>query len=156
VAGPPNYISPEQANGDAVDSRNDLFSPDEPAQTQAGNQESTESKESIDDLFGSGEPTPFKMLVGGGAFDSGVAPPRFEDITDGSSYTIALMAFEAEVIWTKPEDLNYGSIMFDDLPARAASFLIGMADGSVREGPSIHPAMITRAGGEVIESEPNR
>ncbi|XZE18683.1 DUF1559 domain-containing protein [Pirellulaceae bacterium SH449] len=105
---------------------------------------------------GSRDTTPFKMLVGGGALDSGVAPPSFRNITDGISNTIALMAFEDEVVWTKPEDVNYGSVMFEGLPSRAASKLIGMADGFVREEPDINPAMITRAGGEVIEPAPNR
>jgi hypothetical protein len=99
----------------------------------------------------SNETTPFRMMVGGGAFDSGVAPPRFVDITDGSSNTIAMMAFANEVVWTKPEDLIAGSI-------NAASHLIGMADGSVRvvEPGLINPAMITRADGDVIAPAPNR
>ena len=100
--------------------------------------------------------TPFKMLVGGGAFDSGVAPPRFVDITDGSSNTIALIAFADEVIWTQPEDVNYSTA--EALPTRAKSGLIGMADGFVNVtnlflAPSTLHALITRAGGEVVALE---
>ena len=100
--------------------------------------------------------TPFKMLVGGGAFDSGVAPPRFVDITDGSSNTIALIAFADEVIWTQPEDVKYSTA--EALPTRAKSGLIGMADGFVNVtnlflAPSTLHALITRAGGEVVALE---
>lgn len=102
--------------------------------------------------------TPFKMLVGGGAFDSGVAPPRFVDITDGSSNTVALIAFADEVLWTQPEDVKYSTA--EALPARAKSGLVGMADGFVRAFINIDPvslnAAITRSGGEPIRIESSK
>lgn len=102
--------------------------------------------------------TPFKMLVGGGAFDSGVAPARFADITDGSSNTIALIAFADEVLWTQPEDVKYSTA--EALPARAKSGLVGMADGFVRAFINIDPvslnAAITRSGGEPIRIESSK
>lgn len=98
--------------------------------------------------------TSFLMIVGGGALDSAKSPPRFVDITDGSSNTIALVHSTKEIPWTKPEDVAYNAD--GALPALSRSGLVAMTDGIVRTIDKIKNedfrAMITRAGGEVIES----
>jgi Protein of unknown function (DUF1559) len=97
--------------------------------------------------------TLFQMLVGGGAFDSSNSPPDFARITDGTSNTIALIESDKEVVWTKPEDVEYSS---GGLIPLSVSRLAGFADGQVRRLPKnltptqLH-ALITRAGGEVVE-----
>ncbi|XZE18682.1 serine/threonine-protein kinase [Pirellulaceae bacterium SH449] len=57
VVVPEHSELPSQESG-SVESLDNLFSIDETMQAQAGNRESTKSKETIDDLFGSSEPTP--------------------------------------------------------------------------------------------------
>lgn len=95
--------------------------------------------------------TSFKMMVGGGGFDSSQTPCTFAAITDGTSNTIALIHADKGVPWTKPEDFDYSTT--GPLPTLSKSRLVGMADGRTIELPSLQDsdfrAMLTREGGEV-------
>ena len=96
--------------------------------------------------------TSFKMIVGGGGFDSSQTPCTFAAITDGTSNTIALILADKGVPWTKPEDFDYSTT--GPLPTLSKSRLVGLADGSTVELPSLQDsdfrALLTRAGGEVV------
>jgi hypothetical protein len=95
--------------------------------------------------------TLFQMLFSEGAFDSSIDPPRFADITDGSSNTIALIESSKETVWTKPEDV----VPLNGFIPLNESRLVGFADGHIQSLPqNLEPqqirALVTRAGGEVI------
>lgn len=95
--------------------------------------------------------TNFQMLVGGGAFDSGRAPPRHEDITDGLSNTIAVIMSDTQQVWTQPQDATYSPKAKP--PSLSNDRLVALADGRVVRLPDlvdkeIH-LLITRAGGEI-------
>jgi hypothetical protein len=108
------------------------------------------------DVFRSEQDSPdttsFKMIVGGGGFDSSNTPCSFASITDGSSNTIALIYADMGVPWTKPEDFDYSTP--GPLPTLSKSRLVGLADGVTIELPSLKDsdfrALLTRSGGEVV------
>lgn len=106
---------------------------------------------STDQASGASDKTLLQMLVGGGAFDTGRAPVRLEDITDGSSNTIAIIQSDREVIWTQPKDVAYSPTAKP--PGISADRLVGLADGSVVRLPNLADkvmhTLITRAGGEL-------
>lgn len=95
--------------------------------------------------------TRFQIVVGDGALDSGTAPARMADITDGTSNTIALVDAGQPVIWTKPQDVV---VTNTELPKLSKERLVGLADGKVLKLPQIpinnFRAMLTRSGGEVV------
>jgi hypothetical protein len=96
--------------------------------------------------------TSFKMIVGGGGFDSSNTPCTHAAITDGTSNTIALIHADKGVPWTKPEDFDYSAT--GPVPTLSKSRLVGLADGSTVELPSLQDsdfrALLTRSGGEVV------
>ncbi|MFO0941188.1 MAG: DUF1559 domain-containing protein [Pirellulales bacterium] len=97
--------------------------------------------------------TAFQILVGDGAYDSSSTPPTMFEITDGTSNTLAIIESNTEVVWTKPEDVQYSADK-KTLPL-AESRLVGFADGVVRKLPKdidsfqLH-GIVTRAGGELV------
>ncbi|MFN7891541.1 MAG: DUF1559 domain-containing protein [Pirellula sp.] len=96
--------------------------------------------------------TSFKMIVGGGGFDSSQTPCTFAAITDGTSNTIAVIHADKGIPWTKPEDFDYSTT--GPLPTLSKSRLVGLADGSTVELPSLQDsdfrALLTRSGMEVV------
>jgi hypothetical protein len=87
-------------------------------------------------------------------------------ITDGLSYTILAVESQANVPWTKPDDIPFDP--GGPIPALGGlqpdGFIALLCDGSVRTikksiDPIVLKALITRAGGEVISGDaidPNR
>jgi beta-lactamase regulating signal transducer with metallopeptidase domain len=83
---------------------------------------------------------------------------KLHDITDGTSATIAIIEAQADIPWTKPEelsiDLSQGapkSFGFDP-----TAFAVGLCDGSVQMiartiEPQLLKVMFTRNGGEVLQ-----
>lgn len=82
---------------------------------------------------------------------------KLQDVTDGTSMTIAAVEAKRNIPWTKPEDIPYAADK--PLPTLGGfspqGFNALIADGSVRfiatkADEQVLRAMITRAGGEVI------
>lgn len=83
---------------------------------------------------------------------------KLQDIADGTATTIAIVEAQAEIPWTKPEelsiDLSQGapkSFGFDP-----TAFGVGLCDGSVQMiartiEPQLLKVMFTRNGGEVLQ-----
>lgn len=106
--------------------------------------------------------TPYRAFVGGGAlFHADGRPVRLSDISDGTSNTVMFLHVSEQVTWTKSSELPFGPGV--SLPSLAVPGLVGgtnvcMADGSVRfvrstTAEATLRAMITRAGGEVINPD---
>lgn len=83
---------------------------------------------------------------------------ELQEITDGSSNTIAIVEANREIPWTKPQDIEF-DLSQDKLPELGfvpEGWIVGICDGSVRfVSKSIDLAtwkkLLTRAGGEVID-----
>ncbi len=105
--------------------------------------------------------TRIRGFVGKGAIFDGPGGTKIQDITDGTSNTIALAVADRAVTWTAPGDLPF--VEGQPLPGLDESdprgVLVAFADGSVRYIPrgkdALLKAAITRNGGEVIEWPPN-
>lgn len=99
--------------------------------------------------------TNFQMLVGNGAAFDTVRLTQMQDITDGTSNTIALVVASESVPWTKPEDIQF--VPNATLAKLAPSRIIAMCDGRVRTLPKGGEAVLkifaTRGGGEVSPVE---
>ncbi|OWK43368.1 hypothetical protein FRUB_02967 [Fimbriiglobus ruber] len=105
----------------------------------------------------SGDQTPYRVFVGGGALFDENQPIALADVTDGLSNTIMTIEAGETVPWAQ-----YNELPFDpaaSLPPLGGSFrdviLVGMADGSVREvkksvDPQVLKAAITARGGESL------
>ncbi|WZP00612.1 DUF1559 domain-containing protein [Isosphaeraceae bacterium EP7] len=103
----------------------------------------------------------YRVFDGKGAmFEPGV-DVKIADMTDGTSYTLALVETKEGVPWTKPEDLEFDPDAKAPPPFYGAGsmhpggFNAGMGDGSIRFlkatiAEKVMKALITRAGGEVI------
>jgi prepilin-type processing-associated H-X9-DG protein len=103
--------------------------------------------------------TTYRGFVGPGAFFETGRAIRLDDITDGTSNTIAVVEAKDSVPWTKPDDLPFDPRANRSLYGAGSShpggFNCGFADGSVRFikisiNPTTLRALITRGGGEVI------
>jgi len=82
---------------------------------------------------------------------------KFEDMTDGTSNTICIIATKTEIPWTKPEDIliDVTQAKFPAFGDSEKGFLVGISDGSVRRIPGnisleTLKIILTRNGGEVV------
>jgi hypothetical protein len=107
-----------------------------------------------------GDPTVthYQVCAGPGALFEPGKKITFRDVTDGLSNTILAAEAAEGVPWTKPEDLAFDP---QKDPPKLGFFKDGytilMGDGSTRRlkkqlDPAVLKALITRAGGEVIDS----
>ncbi len=91
--------------------------------------------------------------------------PLLAQITDGLSYTIALVEARRDIPWTKPDDIPFVGIGqgADNAPLpplggfSAGGFNAAFADGAVRfisekVDPNVLKALLSRDGGEVIDA----
>ena len=121
--------------------------------------------EQMPELFASdGDPNPGKTrlqaMAGPDTIFPGDEKLRIQDVTDGTSQTMTFVQVSPErsVEWTKPDDLEFDEEdPFAGLDS-AGGFIAAFCDGSVRRlSTSIDPeamkAVVTRAGGEVVEHE---
>src|SRR5439155_26494817 len=102
--------------------------------------------------------TYYQGFVGPGAFFEGTKAIRLADILDGTSNTLMIVEAAEPVPWTKPEDLPYapnkplprlGGILPDGFNAVFADGAVYFLKKDVDE--KTLRALITRAGGELIE-----
>jgi RNA polymerase sigma factor (sigma-70 family) len=108
--------------------------------------------------------TRIRVFEGPDTMFSGAGGMKIEDIADGTSCTVAIVAAREAVPWTRPGDLPYEPRK--PLPAldadESAGVLVGMADGSARfvprENEALWRTLITAAGAEPLiwPDEPQR
>ncbi len=100
--------------------------------------------------------TRIRVFEGPGTLFNGIRGTRIEEMTDGTSNTVALVTAREAVPWTKPGDLAYGQgkplgLDFSD----ERGVVVGFADGSVRFLPrgdqALWKKIVSPAGGEVID-----
>jgi prepilin-type N-terminal cleavage/methylation domain-containing protein/prepilin-type processing-associated H-X9-DG protein len=113
--------------------------------------------------LGAGEPftTTYQAFVGKGAmFETGKGT-KIAEITDGTVNTFMVVEAKRAVPWTKPEDLVFDPAaapsLFGAGSVHPGGFNAALADGSVRFikttiSPVVFRALITRNGGEVVNS----
>ncbi len=106
----------------------------------------------------------YKSFVGNGAIMEPGEKTRFSSVTDGLSNTLLVIDGGAPVIWTKPDDVAFTK----DLKPMDLALLgnprvnVLLGDGSVRTidlskmSKEVLDAMITRAGGEVVNLDGDR
>ncbi len=85
-----------------------------------------------------------------------------QQVTDGTSNTMAVVEGKTPVIWTKPEDIPFdpkaAASLLDSGSNHPGGFNVLFTDGSVRFiktsiAVQVFRALITRAGGEVIGAD---
>ena len=103
--------------------------------------------------------TTYKAFVGGGAMFDPTKPVGLQQVTDGTSNTIAVVEGKTPVIWTKPDDITFDPearpSLLDAGSNHSGGFNALFTDGSVRFiktsiAVQTFWSLITRAGGEVI------
>ncbi len=100
--------------------------------------------------------TRIRLFEGPGTMFNGSRGMRIDEITDGTSNTVTIVAAREAVPWTRPGDLPFAE--GKPLPgldlADEVGILAGIADGSVRNvkggGEDLWRKLITPAGGEVL------
>ncbi len=109
--------------------------------------------------------TTYQVFEGPGTMFEPGKGVGIQDITDGTSFTLAVVEAKEPVPWTKPDDINFDPAAIPDASLFGASsdhpggFNALFADGSVRfikrtiNGLTFK-ALITRAGGEQIADIP--
>lgn len=107
--------------------------------------------------------TTYVAIVDPSGMMSGSTAIKFQDTTDGLSNTILFTETDQAqaVHWMEPRDIDLNSFMSVDDPSRRTSHLGGshvtMGDGAVifltdSTDPNLREALITRAGGEVVDA----
>jgi RNA polymerase sigma factor (sigma-70 family) len=104
--------------------------------------------------------TRIRVFEGPGTMFNGSRGAKIEEITDGTSNTVAIVTAREAVTWTRPGDLPFlpGNALPGLDEAAETGVLAGIADGSVRSvqggGEDLWKKLITPAGGEVLEWPP--
>jgi prepilin-type processing-associated H-X9-DG protein len=106
--------------------------------------------------------TSYRGLSGAGAIFEADHPVGLQDVTDGTSNTIAVVEAKDAVPWTKPDDLPFDPAANPSLYGAGSThpggFNVGFCDGSVRFiktsiNTMVFKALITRNGGEVLAAD---
>ncbi len=99
------------------------------------------------------------MISPGTAFTPDFKPLRFQEFTDGTSYTLLIGETRRCVPWTKPEDLPFDmSVPLSGLGSYHLKngFNVLLADGQVRfvkntVSPGALEALLTRNANQIVE-----